>query len=293
MANALKELTIVVADAVPQTRNLVSEVLRSVGFDSIIHARDGQELLDMTIEHEPRIVITTSRLPGLSGLEFTRMVRAGYENIPRQLSIIVMTNTPTKVFLDKAQDSGVDEMLARPFTAQAVLVRVQAVLERPREFIDSANYIGPCRRRRMVHDYIGPMRRFVDPTDDMPGASPWESENNRQAVRTCVKKISEMAEGLTAGDRRKLREIYSAVKETEAIADESRDAMLGAAARSLGRYIMAIGATGTPDAEVMSTHIDAMHSLGLLTSAQHKERQNLVDGLVRIVDKKLGRIRAA
>jgi hypothetical protein len=158
-------------------------------------------------------------------------------------------------------------------------------------FVDSAKYVGPCRRRRMVEDYDGPLRRFVDPMDDMPGAPAWEAESNRAVVRICVQKISELAKVLSSGDRKKLREIYSAVKETESVADVTRDLMLAMAARSLGRYITAIGANGVLDDEVVSTHIDAMHTLGMLTSAQHEERQKLVDGLARIVDKKLGRTR--
>lgn len=293
MSGAFKTQHIIIADPVSHTRNLVADVLRSLGYYSMFHARNGKELLELTMEYEPRIVITTSRLPELSGLEFTRLIRTGYENVSRLLSIIVMTDTPTKTFLEAAQASGVDEMLVRPFTAHAVQLRIKAVLERPRQFIDSAVYIGPCRRRRMIEDYAGPMRRFVDPTDDMPGACPWESEPNRQAVRKCVTKLSELSAGLTAGDRRKLREIYSASKATEDLADETKDAVLGAAARSLGRYIMAIGANGVPDPEVMTTHIDAMHTLGLLSSTQHEEREMLVQGLVRVVDKRLGRGKAA
>jgi hypothetical protein len=144
-------------------------------------------------------------------------------------------------------------------------------------------------RRRRRENYNGPMRRFTDPTDGMPGASPWESEPSRQAVRSCVKAISQMTSGLSTGDRRKLQQIYAAVKETQAIADETNDALLGEAAKSLGRYITAIGAKGVPDPEVLTTHIDAMHTLGMLTSSQHDERQKLIDGLGRIVDKKLGR----
>lgn len=289
----IKTQHIIVADPVTHTRNLVADVLRSLGFYSIIHARDGKELLEQTIEYEPRIVIATSRLPELSGLEYTRLIRAGYKNVSRLLSIIVMTDTPTKAFLDAAQASGVDEMLVRPFAAQALQVRIKAVMERPRPFVDSAVYVGPCRRRRMVEDYAGPLRRFVDPTDDMPGASPWELEPNRQAVRKCVARISELSTGLTAGDRKKLRDIYSATKETEGIADETKDAMLGAAARSLGRYIMAVGANGLPDPEVLTTHIDAMHTLGLLNGSQHRERELLIEGLVSVVDKRLGRTKAA
>ena len=283
---------VLIADPVAQTRNLVSDVLRGAGFIDIIHARDGTELVNMTEEHEPKIVITTSRLPAVSGLEFTRMIRAGYKNVPREMPIIAMTDTPTKAFMDAARESGVDEMLVRPFTAHAVIIRVKAVIERPRQFIDSAKYVGPCRRRRMVQDYNGPMRRFVDPVGDAEGAQPWESGPNRAVVRKCVQRISELVDALTPGDRRKLRDIYSAVQETEAHADATLDAMLAAAAKSLGRYIVAIGASGELDAEVVTTHIDAMHTLGLLTSAQHNERENLISGLQRIVDKKLGRMAA-
>ncbi len=284
---------ILIADAVQQTRNLIAEVLRSVGFEHIVYAKDGRELLDLTLEHHPRIVITSSRLPELSGLEFTRLIRAGYQDVSRQLSIIVMTNTATVGFLEAARESGADELLVRPFTAHALLVRIQAVIERPREFVDSAVYIGPSRRRKMIEQYNGPMRRFVDPVGGAAGAALWESATNREAVRQCVKAISESAEGLNAGDRQKLQQIYAAVKDTETLADETRDAMMGAAARSLGRYINAIGAKGVPDPEVMTTHVDAMHSLGLLGSAQHQERQDLIEGLVRIVDKRLGRSKAA
>jgi hypothetical protein len=44
----------------------------------------------------------------------------------------------------------------------------------------------------------------------------------------------------------------------------------------------------------MTTHIDAMHTLGmLLNGTQHREREHLVEGLVRVVDKRLGRGKVA
>jgi DNA-binding response OmpR family regulator len=285
--------TFLIADADTHTRGLLAEVLRSAGFFMITQARDGNDLLERTAELHPRVVITTSRLPGLSGLDYTRMIRTGYKEVSRQTSIIVMTDTPTKAFLDAAQQAGADEMLARPFSSKSVAIRVQSVLERPREFIDCAVYVGPCRRRRMIDSYDGPMRRFIDPLGGAEHMAPWELEPNRVAVRACVKKISELTTGLTPGDRRKLREIYFAVKETETLADETRDGVMGEAARSLGRYITAIGSTGTPDPEVLSTHIDAMHTLGMLGSEAHEERENLIKGLKKVVDKKLNRIKAA
>lgn len=284
---------ILVADAVQQTRNLIADVLRSVGFEHIVYAIDGRELLELTADRHPRVVITSSRLPELSGLEFTRLIRAGYKDVSRQLSIIVMSNTSTLGFLEAARESGADEFLVLPFNASALLARVQAAIEHPREFIDSAAYIGPSRRRKTINQNKGPMRRLLDPADGAAGRADWVSAPDREAVRNCVKAISEMTQGLNSGDRLKLQQTYAAVKATETLANDTRDAMMGAAARSLGHYINAIGETGVLDPDVTTTHIDAMHLLRLLASDQHQQGQALIEGLRRIVDKKLGRTKAS
>ena len=282
-----------IADPDSHSRNLLAEVLRAAGYFAIHHARDGKELLEKTADLRPRVVFTTSRIAEMSGLEFTRTIRAGYQDVCRQTSIIVMTDTPTKTFLEAAQKSGADEMLARPFSSQAVMIRVKSVLECPREFVDGVVYIGPCRRRRMVEDYVGPRRRFTDPLDDERLLAEWEKESNRAIVRACIKKISELAIDLSANDRRKLREIYFATKHVEDVADSLKDRMMGDAARSLGRYLSAVGASGNVDKDVLVTHIDAMHTLGLLGSRHHGEREGLIKGLQQVVDKKLARLRAA
>lgn len=288
-----KNIPFLIADSDQHSRMLLSEVLRAAGYFLIHTARDGNELLEKSIEYRPRVVFTGSRIPGISGLEYTRLIRAGYADLSRQTSIIVMTDTPTKAFLQAAQESGVDEMLARPFSSQAVLLRLKAVLDRPREFVDSASYVGPCRRRRMIDEYRGPKRRFTDPLDDDANLAPWEIESNRAVVRACVRRISELAVNLTPGDRRKLREVYAAVKETEATADNFRDQLMGDSARSLGRYLVGVGASGLIELEVLTTHIDAMHTLGVLSNQHHSEREHLIRGLKALVDKKLSKLRAA
>jgi hypothetical protein len=143
----------------------------------------------------------------------------------------------------------------------------------------------------MMEDYGGPLRRFTDPLEDTDKPL-WEADSNRELVRTCVTRISELAADLSPGDRRKLREVYTAVRDTEQLADDVRDQFMGDAARSLARYITAIGGSGAVDPEVLTTHIDALQKLCVLGSQFQGEREELVKGLVAVVDKRLGRKQA-
>ncbi|MET0545134.1 MAG: response regulator [Caulobacterales bacterium] len=282
------KVPVIVADEHGHVRRLVLEVLRTEGFNNVHVARDGDDLFTKVIEFAPRVVFTTAQLPKTSGLEFTRTVRAGFQGINRALSIIVMTNAATPSFLQDMRKAGVDEVLLCPFSATALMARLESVLLRPRRFIESANYKGPCRRRKMIDEYGGPLRRFADPVEDGKTQEPWEAESNRALARLCVQKISEMSVDLKPGDRKKLREIYSATQDTEQLADDVQDKQLGDSARSLSRYIVAIGAAGVVDPDVVSTHIDAMQKLGVMGSAHANERHKLVEGLTAIVDKRLG-----
>jgi CheY-like chemotaxis protein len=289
--SGVKNITpILVADDNGFNRNIISDILRGAGLDHIYYAKDGNDMLRATIERSPRIVITNSRHPQgtLSGLDFTRMVRAGHRGIDRSLSIVVATDTATAKFIDAARASGVDEMLVRPFTAAALLARVEAVLVRPRQFVESLDYVGPCRRRRMLEEYGGPLRRICDPIDAVPSTA-WEAEPNRELMRQRVAAVAAAAAQLAPGDRRQIGAIYKAVEETKQLADEVRDEMMTGAAKSLARYISAIGASRELDQDVISTHIDGMHTLGVLGSDDHAEREALIIGLDAVVNKRLGR----
>jgi two-component system, chemotaxis family, chemotaxis protein CheY len=287
MLQKFRKLPIVVADEHGHVRRLVVEILRTEGFNNVHLARDGEDLLTKVVEFAPRVVFTTSALPKMSGLEFTRTVRAGYRGVNRALSIIVMTNAATPSFLNDMRKAGADEVVLTPFSATALMARLESVLLRPRRFIESANYKGPCRRRKMIDEYGGPLRRFVDPVNEAK-SEPWEAESNRALARLCVQKISEMSIDLKPGDRQKLRQVYAAAQDTEQLADDIQDQQLGDSARSLSRYIVAIGANGVVDPDVVSTHIDAMQKLGAMGSAHSAERQKLVEGLGAVVDKRLG-----
>jgi DNA-binding response OmpR family regulator len=289
MPPKLLKSMIMIANDSAHARRLIADVLRGSVYEKLQFAADGSELLKLSNELLRKVVITASRIPGVSGLEFARMVRMGMTALQRTCGIIVKTDTPTAQFLAAARTSGVDEMMAAPFTAQAILARVESVLLRPRKLVESHAYIGPCRRRRMLDDYGGPMRRFSDPIADFGPKEPWKSDDNRELVRQCVTRLSEMVAGLSPLDRRALREVYAAAQGAESTADSMRDVLMADAARSLGRYIVGVGASGALDIEVVTTHIDAMKKLGMLGSKDEAARQMVVGGLTAIVHKRLGR----
>ena len=222
MTSTKSQHRIIVADPSRQARSLIGDVLRGAGHPTLTPASSKDELLKLTEEYQPKIVLMSAHFPDLSGLEFTKLIRAGHNFVPREMSIILTVTAPTKSFFDAAQEIGVDELVVLPFTAQSLILRIRSVIERPRPFVDSIGYVGPSRRRRMIDDYSGPLRRFVDPVD---GTALWETVSNRSAVRLCVQKISEFGSVLTAGDRQKLREIYNSAMQTETLASQTKDEM--------------------------------------------------------------------
>ena len=50
----------------------------------------------------------------------------------------------------------------KPVTANSVLSRIQAVIYRPRAFVKTEAYNGPCRRRVVDPKFQGPFRRASD-----------------------------------------------------------------------------------------------------------------------------------
>ena len=115
------------------------------------------------LSHQPvDLAIVDYNMFPLDGVEFTRLVRTGPDSANIYLPIIMMSGHAEKSRIYAARDAGVTEFLVKPITAKAILDRINAVILKPRAFIKTSAYCGPCRRRRDVEAYAGPFRRAAD-----------------------------------------------------------------------------------------------------------------------------------
>jgi CheY-like chemotaxis protein len=115
------------------------------------------------LSHQPvDLAIVDYNMFPLDGVEFTRLVRTGPDSANIYLPIIMMSGHAEKSRIYAARDAGVTEFLVKPITAKAILDRINAVILKPRAFIKTSAYCGPCRRRRDVEASAGPFRRAAD-----------------------------------------------------------------------------------------------------------------------------------
>jgi DNA-binding response OmpR family regulator len=112
-------------------------------------------------------VITDWIMEPLDGIDFTQMVRSASDSPNPFVPIVMLTSNTSRDRVQEARDVGVTEFLAKPLTAKSLYNRLVMIIENPRQFIRTAIYFGPDRRRA-VRKYQGVGRRHDD-NDASPG----------------------------------------------------------------------------------------------------------------------------
>ncbi|MBC7768405.1 MAG: response regulator, partial [Phycisphaerales bacterium] len=160
-------LRILVADSHVFQRRLLAETLRASRRVIIDHADSAEQCAQALGIIQPDILIVDWELDRGHGLDLVHRVRRSElgEHL-KKLPIILVSPPRARREVSRARNSGIDEFLLRPYTTGAMLERVAEARENRREFVDSPNYIGPCRRRRAADaSYTGPRRRLFDGAD--------------------------------------------------------------------------------------------------------------------------------
>ncbi len=170
----LGKVQILLVDNDSKILDMLTNVLKRLGFESVYQARDGFEALnilegreiDMIItdwelkpltelsadDIEPNDVITTEweQSPPTDGASFVKYLRSAPSSPCRYVPIIMLTGPTLVNNIHYARDSGVSEILKKPITAKVLCDRIVACIENPRVFITSPTYKGPDRRRRQI-----------------------------------------------------------------------------------------------------------------------------------------------
>ena len=159
---SLKSLNVLLVDDNQNMRAIASAVLHSADIRNVYEASEGATAFDLLRRHAIDLAIVDFNMFPLDGVEFTRLVRNSPDSANPYLPIIMMTGHSEKSRVQEARDAGVTEFVVKPITAKAILDRINAVVFKPRPFVKTDTYFGPCRRRRDEFGYAGPFRRATD-----------------------------------------------------------------------------------------------------------------------------------
>lgn len=113
---------ILVVDDEIEILRALQRSLMAHGFE-IFTAQSGEEALEAIAYHRPDLMLLDLGLPGISGLEVTRRVRA-QSNLP----IIVLSVKDTERDKVQALDLGADDYVSKPFSMNEVLARIRVAL---------------------------------------------------------------------------------------------------------------------------------------------------------------------
>ncbi|MCX8017975.1 MAG: phosphate regulon transcriptional regulator PhoB [Rhodocyclaceae bacterium] len=121
--------TILVVEDEPAIQALIAANLRRHGHQ-VVAAMDAESAQRQIHAALPDLILLDWMLPGMSGLEFARRLRA--DTRTRNVPIIMLTAKGEERDKVMGLENGADDYVTKPFSPRELLARIQAVLRRGR-----------------------------------------------------------------------------------------------------------------------------------------------------------------
>jgi DNA-binding response OmpR family regulator len=119
---------IILVEDDPLVGEIALDILTGAGY-AVRWVQDPREALAVVKQASPKLVITDIMMPGITGLDLCKLVRA--EPTLDQVKIMVMSAKSFEAEKSRAKMFGALHFLTKPFTEQGLLKAVTEVLSRP------------------------------------------------------------------------------------------------------------------------------------------------------------------
>ncbi|SDG01167.1 Response regulator receiver domain-containing protein [Onishia taeanensis] len=117
---------VLVVDDEPNIVLSLEFLMQQAGFE-VITAVDGESALTRIAEMPPDLVLLDISLPGISGFDVLERLRAMPTSA--RLPIIMLTAHGREVEREKGLALGADDYITKPFSTQALVDKVKALLD--------------------------------------------------------------------------------------------------------------------------------------------------------------------
>lgn len=163
----LMRINVLVVISSQKAAELIRSLFIQLGFRDIFIAIDASEAVQILREIDINLIVADADLkisregvsedkakliPGkelnLSGVQFIQRLRHAPNSPTPFIPVLMLMDRAQQDQILIARDAGVNDIVLKPMEARDFCQRVIQVIDKPRNFITSTNYKGPCRRRK-------------------------------------------------------------------------------------------------------------------------------------------------
>lgn len=212
----LKNWTVLVVEPNKFERQIILDLLRNAGVEKVKVVGDQAAALEILEVYNANVVIASFEMTPLDGAGWTRVYRRNNKLPGRKQAIFITSGAFSLAMAEECRHAGANALIGKPISAKVLTATITKVLSKPREFIDAAGYVGPCRRAGIVTAGAPRKRRQAD--DSLVTV-------DAKTVKTVVEGLVAAA-GAYAADANKLEGCELALRQVQAYAVNSGDGPL-------------------------------------------------------------------
>jgi DNA-binding response OmpR family regulator len=105
-------------------QEIVVSVLSRAGFDVLVEG-EGEAGLAAALTQQPDLVILDWMMPGLTGVEVCRAMRA--DPRAKNIAVLLLTSRAQEADIDQAFTAGADDYMVKPFRGRELVSRVRSL----------------------------------------------------------------------------------------------------------------------------------------------------------------------
>jgi DNA-binding response OmpR family regulator len=128
-------------------RHLIRSALVGIGFRSVVECRAVQEIQAKVAQRPVDLMLLDLDTDTAQVCETIRDIRNNRCGLNPFVVVIAMTWTPDRTMIQQTLDAGTDDVLAKPVSAAVLKERVRNLVLNRKDFVVTADYVGPDRRQ--------------------------------------------------------------------------------------------------------------------------------------------------
>lgn len=125
------------------------ESLAAEGYDVVADTGRGDEAVELVTRHSPDVAILDIKMPGLDGLEATKLITA-----ERRTAVVILTAFSQREMVEQARAAGAMAFLVKPYQRDELVPAIEMALARFREFRALETQVADLEERLEVRKLV-------------------------------------------------------------------------------------------------------------------------------------------